>query len=47
MQDLLSGEAYVWHGAHNYVELDPAVMPAHMFHLRRGQGDPHDFEYSG
>ncbi len=47
VQDLLSGEAYVWHGAHNYVELDPAVMPAHVFHLRRGQGDPHDFEYAG
>lgn len=30
LQDLLTGERYIWHGARNYVELDPHVMPAHI-----------------
>lgn len=31
VHDLLGGERYRWHGAWNYVELDPAVVPAHIF----------------
>ena len=32
--DELSDTTYVWHGPSNYVRLDPAVQPAHVFHLR-------------
>jgi starch synthase (maltosyl-transferring) len=33
VHDLLSGEGYAWRGARNYVRLDPAASPAHVFHL--------------
>jgi starch synthase (maltosyl-transferring) len=32
--DELSDTTYWWHGAANYVRLDPAVQPAHILHLR-------------
>ena len=32
--DELSGHTYIWRGAMNYVRLDPAVQPAHVFHVR-------------
>ena len=35
VQDLLSGTSYTWRGQRNYVELDPAVQPAHIFLVRR------------
>ena len=35
VQDLLSGTTYTWRGQRNYVELDPAVQPAHIFLVRR------------
>jgi starch synthase (maltosyl-transferring) len=31
LHDVLDGADYVWHGGANYVELDPAVRPAHLF----------------
>jgi len=31
VHDLLSDASYQWGGAHNYVRLDPAVGPAHVF----------------
>ncbi|MFA5308877.1 MAG: alpha-1,4-glucan--maltose-1-phosphate maltosyltransferase [Dehalococcoidales bacterium] len=31
--DLLSGKSYTWRGEWNYVELNPAVCPAHIFRL--------------
>jgi starch synthase (maltosyl-transferring) len=34
VHDLLSGARYMWHGPRNYVELDPHVLPAHIFSLR-------------
>jgi starch synthase (maltosyl-transferring) len=34
VHDELSGQAWVWHGAGNYVRLDPAVQPGHVFHVR-------------
>jgi starch synthase (maltosyl-transferring) len=37
--DLFSGGSYAWHGPDNYVELDPHVSPAHVFHVR-----PHSTE---
>lgn len=45
MHDLLSGERYLWAGPRNYVELDPHVMPAHIFVVRRRVRTEHDFEY--
>jgi starch synthase (maltosyl-transferring) len=33
--DLLSGARHVWNGPRNYVELDPYVLPAHVFRLER------------
>jgi len=45
MHDLLTGERYLWHGARNYVELDPHVMPAHIFLVRRRVRSEQDFEY--
>jgi starch synthase (maltosyl-transferring) len=36
VEDLLSGATYSWRGPQNYVELDPAIQPAHIFLVRRG-----------
>jgi starch synthase (maltosyl-transferring) len=33
VEDLLSGEAYPWRGARNFVMLDPARAPAHIFRI--------------
>jgi starch synthase (maltosyl-transferring) len=33
VRDLLSGKTYTWHGEHNYVELKPNEMPAHIFEV--------------
>jgi starch synthase (maltosyl-transferring) len=35
VHDLLNGAHYLWRGADNYVELNPGVCPAHIFHVRR------------
>ena len=43
--DLLTGARYLWHGPHNFVELNPHVAPAHIFRLRRWQRSEHDFDY--
>lgn len=32
--DELGGAAYTWQGHWNYVQLDPHVVPAHIFHVR-------------
>ncbi|HLO47006.1 MAG TPA: alpha-1,4-glucan--maltose-1-phosphate maltosyltransferase [Kamptonema sp.] len=29
--DLVADTEYTWHGAHNYVELNPNILPAHVF----------------
>ena len=36
VEDLLSGATYTWRGRQNYVELDPAIQPAHILLVRRG-----------
>jgi starch synthase (maltosyl-transferring) len=36
VHDLLGDARYRWRGARNYVRLDPAVMPAHLFIVSRG-----------
>jgi len=35
VQDLLSDRTYTWRSRRNYVELDPAIQPAHIFLVRR------------
>jgi starch synthase (maltosyl-transferring) len=34
MHDLLTDKKYVWQGSRNYVELNPAVLPAHVFRVK-------------
>jgi starch synthase (maltosyl-transferring) len=43
--DLITGARYIWHGARNYVELNPQSMPAHIFRLRKRFRTETDFEY--
>jgi starch synthase (maltosyl-transferring) len=38
VEDLLTGNRHTWKGATNYVALDPAVLPAHLFHVRQARG---------
>jgi starch synthase (maltosyl-transferring) len=38
LHDLLSDACYLWQGVCNYVELNPQVLPAHVFRLRRRVG---------
>jgi len=45
MHDLLGGSRYLWTGRHNYVELDPSRLMAHIFRLRRRQRSERDFDY--
>ena len=33
MNDLLTDKKYIWQGSRNYVELNPAAIPAHIFRL--------------
>jgi starch synthase (maltosyl-transferring) len=43
--DLLTDARYLWHGARNYLELDPQIVPAHIFVIRRRVRTEHDFDY--
>ena len=43
--DLLSDERYVWEGPRNFVELNPHIMPAAIFRLRRKIRSERDFDY--
>jgi starch synthase (maltosyl-transferring) len=45
MHDLLTDARYLWHGNRNYVQLDPASTPAHIFRVRRRARSERDFEY--
>ncbi len=36
LHDLLTDAQYDWRGPHNFVELDPRSVPAHVFTIRRG-----------
>lgn len=45
VHDLLGEGRYLWHGERNYVELDPRIVPAHIFRLRRWVRTEHQFEY--
>jgi starch synthase (maltosyl-transferring) len=45
VHDLLSGARYTWHGGRNYVQLNPNVVPGHIFRIRRKVRTERDFEY--
>ncbi|HXI04176.1 MAG TPA: alpha-amylase family glycosyl hydrolase, partial [Candidatus Saccharimonadales bacterium] len=47
VHDLLSDARYEWRGPVNYVELNPQVLPAHVFHVRRRIRTEKDFDYFG
>ena len=40
--DLLSGARYVWRGPTNFVRLDPADVPCHVFALSQRDASPRD-----
>jgi starch synthase (maltosyl-transferring) len=45
VQDLLTNAHYLWSGTHHYVELNPQVIPAHIFAVRHRVRREMDFEY--
>ena len=45
VHDLLSEARYLWQGQRNYVELDPKIVPAHIFTIRRRIRTERDFDY--
>jgi starch synthase (maltosyl-transferring) len=45
VHDLLGDARYLWQGPRNYVELNPQVVPAHVFRIRRRVRTERDFEY--
>jgi starch synthase (maltosyl-transferring) len=45
VHDLLTDARYLWHGARNYVELDPQSVPAHIFRVRHRIRREQDFDY--
>jgi starch synthase (maltosyl-transferring) len=45
VHDLLGDGRYLWHGQRNFVELNPNIVPAHIFRLRRRVRSERDFEY--
>jgi starch synthase (maltosyl-transferring) len=45
VHDLVSEARYGWTGSRNYVELDPHVMPVHVFRIRKKARTEYDFEY--
>ena len=45
VHDLLVDRRYMWQGPHNFVRLDPQVVPGHLFAVRRKVRTEHDFDY--
>jgi starch synthase (maltosyl-transferring) len=45
VHDLLGGGRFLWQGSRNYVELDPQVLPAHVFLVRRRVRSEREFDY--
>jgi starch synthase (maltosyl-transferring) len=43
--DLLSDNRYMWSGKQTYVELDPALVPAHIFRINKRVRTEKDFDY--
>lgn len=45
VHDLLTDARYLWNGARNFVQMDPAFAPAHVFRLRRRVCTEEGFDY--
>ena len=45
VHDLLSDDKYIWHGEKNYIQIDPKIVPAHIFRLRKRMKRENDFDY--
>jgi starch synthase (maltosyl-transferring) len=45
VHDLLSGTRFTWHSGRNFIRLNPQVVPAHIFRIRRRVRTERDFEY--
>jgi starch synthase (maltosyl-transferring) len=45
VHDLLTDRRYQWDGRHNFVQLDPNGIPAHMFTIRGGARTEEAFDY--
>ena len=45
VHDLITGARFLWHGARNFVQLDPHRSPAHVFRVHRRVHREHDFDY--
>ena len=45
VHDLLSGARFLWQGSRNFVSLDPAYSPGHIFRIRRRVRTERDFDY--
>jgi starch synthase (maltosyl-transferring) len=45
VHDLVSDARFLWRDESNFVELDPGVMPAHVFRVRRRVRTEEDFDY--
>ncbi|MGH9458921.1 MAG: alpha-1,4-glucan--maltose-1-phosphate maltosyltransferase [Thermoanaerobaculia bacterium] len=45
VHDLLTNARFNWHGPRNYVDLNPHVVPAHVFRVRHRMRSERDFDY--
>ncbi len=45
VHDLLGDARFLWSGRRNYVELNPAALPAHVFRVGRRTRSERDFDY--
>jgi starch synthase (maltosyl-transferring) len=45
VHDLLGDARYLWQGGRNFVQLNPHVVPAHVFRIRKRLRTERDFEY--
>jgi starch synthase (maltosyl-transferring) len=45
MHDLLTDARYLWNGPRNYLSLNPASVPAHVFRVRHSLRREQDFDY--
>lgn len=45
VHDLLTQARHSWHGSRNYVQMNPHIVPAHIFRIRRRVRTEKDFEY--
>jgi starch synthase (maltosyl-transferring) len=45
VHDLLTDQRFLWHGSRNFLQLDPARSPAHIFLVRKQVRSERDFDY--